>query len=253
MLFFGKTKSKGPRTDESGPGSEDVDRRGLELEARESEQRLSSQIMAETGAMDALDRAAMERLLRGEEDALRELAERYGARVVTFLHRLVGNPHDAVDLCQETFLRVYRYREEYDQQRSFRIWLFTIAANLGRNVLRARRRFLRVSLEDETRGPSTPRVLDILAAEDPQPDESVERSELHEAVRGALKRLSPDLRSAVQLVDLEDYSTLEAAKALQIPPRTVESRLYHGRRRLRQVLARWLSRVALPMGVVPPA
>lgn len=253
MLFFGKTKTKGPGLVEHHPDSGQVVGDHPELEPLGVEKGSTSMPTLEAEAMDSLDRKAMERLLRGEEEALRELAERYGARVVRFLHRLVGNSHDAVDLCQETFLRVYRYRAEFDPRRSFRIWLFTIAANLGRNVLRARRRFLRVSLEDETRGPATPRVLDILAAEDPQPDESVERSELHEAVRGALERLSPDLRSAVQLVDLEDYSTLEAAKALRIPPRTVESRLYHGRRRLRQVLARWLSRVALPMGVVPPA
>jgi len=194
---------------------------------------------------ELLDRQAMERLTQGDEDALRELAERHGDRVVRFLHRLVGDLHDAVDLCQETFLRVYRYRSEYDPGRPFRIWLYTIAANLGRNVLRARRRFLRISLEESAHGPDSPRIMDILSAEEPRPDESVERSELRQAVQRALNHLSPDLRSAVVLVDLQDFSTREAAAVLRIPERTLESRLYHGRRRLRPVLARWLSKVGL--------
>lgn len=203
--------------------------------------------LSEAPNTDQLDQAAMARLRDGDEDALRELAERYGPRVVRFLHRLVGDQHDAVDLCQEAFLRVYRYRADYEATRPFRIWLFTIAANLGRNVLRARRRFLRISLEESSKGPDSPRVMDILSAESPQPDESAERTELRMAIRGAMERLSPDLRSAVVLVDLQDMSTREAAEVLQVPERTVESRLYHGRRRLRQTLARWLIRVASPV------
>ncbi|MBL9128873.1 MAG: RNA polymerase sigma factor, partial [Verrucomicrobiales bacterium] len=146
-------------------------------------------------------------------------------------------------------LRVYRHRNEYDPARPFRIWLFTIAANLGRNVLRARRRFLRISLHESAHGPDSPTVEEILSADAPSPDVSAERREVRNAVRVALDKLSPDLRTTVELVDLLDLSTREAAIALRVPERTVESRLYHGRRKLRQFLARWFRRVvsATPM------
>lgn len=198
---------------------------------------------ADTPTHDIHDRLAMERLVRGDEEALRELAERYGPRVVRFLYRLVGDAHDAVDLCQETLLRVYRHRAEYDPSRPFRIWLFTIAANLGRNVLRARRRFLRISLQESAHGPDSPTIEDILIADAPSPDVSAERGEIRKAVRHAIERLSPDLRTTVELVDLHDWTTREAAVALRVPERTIESRLYHGRRKLRQFLARWVRRM----------
>lgn len=192
------------------------------------------------------DRDAMQRLVQGDEEALRELVDRHGPTVLRLLQRLVGNRDDALDLCQETFLRVHRYAADYDPDRSFRIWLFTIATNLGRNVLRARRRFLRVPIDANAEDPNQPSIAEILAAECPRPDEAVEAQERRLAVQQAMERLSPDQRSAVVLVDLQDLSVREAAAVLSLPPRTVESRLYHARRALRDRLARWFRRGTAP-------
>lgn len=195
---------------------------------------------------EAADREAMNRLVQGDEHALAELAERYAPRVVRLLARLIGDEQDALDLCQETFLRVYRARADYDPARPFHLWLFTIAANLGRNVVRARRRFLRISLDESAHDPDAPSLGDILAAEAPPPDQVTEKAELRFAVRQAIEKLPVDMRSAVVLVDLEDLSVKEAAAILQVPARTIESRLYHARRRLRDRLARWLNRLSPP-------
>lgn len=191
---------------------------------------------------DAQDRETMARLIAGDDEALRELVDRHGPGVLTLLERLVGSKDDALDLCQETFLRVHRHRLEYDPSRPFRTWLITIAANLGRNVLRARRRFLRVPLDSHDAEAAGASISEILAAEGNRPDEALEAGERRDAVRGALDRLSPDMRSAVVLVDLEDLSVKEAAVALRLSPRTVESRLYHARRLLRERLMRWLGK-----------
>ena len=191
---------------------------------------------------DMADRDAMLRLAGGEDEALRELVERHGPGIVRLLERLVGDRHDALDLCQETFLRVHRYRADYDPERPFRIWMYTIAANLGRNVLRARRRFLRVPFESVGADGEGASVAEILAAEDARPDEAAEATERRSAVRRALERLTPDMRAAVVLVDLQDLSVKEAAEVLRLSPRTLESRLYHARRMLRERLARWLGR-----------
>lgn len=80
--------------------------------------------------------------------------------------------------------------------------------------------------------------------EDSTDTESLDRQAMERrvAVRSALDKLSPDLRSALVLVDLEDLSTRQAAQVLQVPERTVESRLYHGRKKLRISLDRWLRR-----------
>lgn len=205
---------------------------------------------AEAGASDSADREAMARLVRGEDEALREIVDRHGPAVLKLLERLVADHHDALDLCQETFLRVHRYRADYDPDRPFRIWLYTIAANLGRNVLRARRRFLRVPFESHGWDPDEPSIAEILAADGSRPDEAAEATERKAAVRQAMDRLSPDLRSAVVLVDLQDMSVKEAAAVLRLSPRTVESRLYHARRLLRERLARWLRPTPTP-GALP--
>ena len=104
----------------------------------------------------------------------------------------------------------------------------------------SRRRFLRVPFHSagSDDGDADAGLDRILAADGHKPDEAVESAERRAAVRAALDRLSPHLRTAVVLVDLEDLSVKEAAAVLRVPARTVESRLYHARRYLRERLAR---------------
>jgi RNA polymerase sigma-70 factor, ECF subfamily len=82
------------------------------------------------------DSSAMRRLREGEDLALNEIMERWQRRVTSYLLRFTGNETVAIDLAQETFVRVYQSRERYRPQAKFSTWLFAIASNLAREHLR---------------------------------------------------------------------------------------------------------------------
>jgi RNA polymerase sigma-70 factor, ECF subfamily len=188
---------------------------------------------------EALDRADMARLVDGQDTALDDLMERHAAAVFNFLWRMLGNEDDAHDLAQDTFVRVYRARASYQPQHKFSTWLFTIAANLGRNRLRWRTRHPNVSLDAESENSGQP-LGDTLPTTTASPHQAADAAERTEAVRAAVRRLPDDLREAIILCEWEDLTTAEAALVLESTPKAVESRLYRARQFLRERLKSWL-------------
>lgn len=186
-----------------------------------------------------LDRADMERLAGGHEAALNDLMERHATPVFHFLHRMLGNEDDANDLAQETFVRVYQHRAGFRTEQKFSTWLYTIAANLGRNHYRWRSRHPNVSL-DAASETSEQSLGEVLPADGPAPSEAAETAERAAAVRAAVEQLPGDLRESILLCEWEDLSMAEAAAVLQTTPKAVESRLYRARQALREKLKKWL-------------
>lgn len=194
--------------------------------------------------MDAIDVAAldgtdMERLARGHDAALNDLMERHATKLFHFLYRMLGNEDDANDLAQETFVRVYQHRASFRTEQKFSNWLYTIAANLGRNHHRWRSRHPNVSLDAES-GTSEQSLGEVLPADGPAPSEAAETSERAAAVRAAVHQLPGDLREAILLCEWEDLSMAEAAAILKTTPKAVESRLYRARQALREKLKKWM-------------
>lgn len=147
--------------------------------------------------------------------------------------RLTRNPHDAEDVVQETLLRAYRSIETFDG-RYPRAWLLTILRNTTIN--RARKRTPDLLIDEE-------RTLGALPARGPDGrDDGVEETALGRmpdaAVVDALRRLSPDHRAVVALVDIDGLTYQEAAEVLDVPVGTVMSRLHRARSRLRARLER---------------
>src|SRR3954453_5461179 len=106
--------------------------------------------IGQTSAQMALRDPDIRLMLRVRDDdaaAFAELVERFQHRLVAVMHHLVGSPHEAEDLAQEVFLRVYRIRKKYRPKAKFSTWLFTIANNLALNALRDRRRRPTLPLE----------------------------------------------------------------------------------------------------------
>ena len=178
------------------------------------------------------DLEAMTRLARGEDLALNELMDRWRERVIAFLLRLTGSETAAVDLAQETFVRLYQTRTRFrsgTSGRSFSSWLFGIAANLARMHLRWRGRHPTLSLEE---------------APDPGTEENPGvNAELHEreaAVRDAVSALPPDLRETLILSVYEGLSHSEIAAAANCSVKAVERRLSRAREILRKELSRHL-------------
>lgn len=187
---------------------------------------------------DRLDREDMIALACGESAALDRLMDRHGPGLIRFLRRMLGSDADAADLAQESFVRVFQNRDRFDADRRFATWLFTIGANLARNHLRSRGRTPALESVDEANPHSG--LLREIPADSPEPGEALVDDEVRALVRQAVDELPEEMRSAILLVDVEDHSVRQTSEILGVPTRTVESRLYHGRRALRARLSRWL-------------
>ena len=186
------------------------------------------------------DIAAMLRLRDGDDLALNELMSRWQEPLVRFLYRYTVSEQDALDLAQETFVRVYEHRARYDSRGKFSTWLYTIATNLCRNHARWKSRHPTVSMETQTSAQSDSTLGDQLPDKTRTPDQDAAGHELADAVRDAIAALPDDQRTATILFEYEDQSHAEIAAALGCSPKAVETRLYRARQILRERLSRWL-------------
>jgi RNA polymerase sigma-70 factor (ECF subfamily) len=183
------------------------------------------------------DRSAMLRLREGEDLALNEIMERWQRRVTSYLLRLTGSESVAIDLAQETFVRVYQSRTRYRPAAKFSTWLFAIASNLAREHFRWLKRHPTSSLND-THDAGRP-LGELLPAEDRNPSEAAENFEQIEAVRDAVMSLPEDLREVVLLFEYEDMSYEQISAITGRSRKAVEMQLYRARGILREQLKRW--------------
>lgn len=179
------------------------------------------------------DVSLMLRLADGEDLALNEIITRWKDRVASFLIRMVGDHATAMDLTQETFVKLYTSRRRYQPTAAFSTYLFHIAANLARTQARWRKRHPTVPMEDDSGElRHDPSDTDLL------PDESASLHEKTEVVNRAIAALPEDQREALLLFTVEGLSQGEVAKALRCSPKAVEVRVYRARLALREALVR---------------
>ncbi|RYD43873.1 MAG: RNA polymerase sigma factor [Sphingomonadales bacterium] len=166
----------------------------------------------------------------GRDDIYRELLARYKAPVFRLIRHYVGDADEAMDLSQESFVAAFAAIDRYDGERSFRIWVSHIALNKCRDW--ARRRAVRSFF---TRAVPLENASDV-AADRPAPDvEASDRAELVR-VQKAMAGLPHNLREVLILRGVEDLSQAETAKLLKVSEKTVETRLYRARAKLRAML-----------------
>lgn len=181
------------------------------------------------------------RCVAGDAVAWEEIVQRYNRRIYNICYRFAGSSDDAQDLTQEVFIKMYRTLNSYDVERgAFMTWVTTITRNL---------------LVDHFRKSKQDRVTDSIDAapsehEDAMPlsdqipdkalppDARVQSRETRETVHRALGKLSPELREAVILRDLQDMDYREIASVLRVPEGTVKSRINRGRAELARLLQR---------------
>lgn len=182
-----------------------------------------------TAGAPETDEAAMAALQRGDDLALNRLMDRWQAPLRSFLYRSLHDEQDALDLAQETFVRVYRHRARYRAGAKFSTWMFQIALNLARDHLRRRRRRPTTSL-DEAPEPATTQ----------HPGTAATDAEAAATVRAAVAALPFELREAVVLAEFQHLPHAEIATIVGATPKAVETRLYRAREKLRTQLARYL-------------
>ncbi len=171
-------------------------------------------------------------LQRGDAQALDRLMLRWQVPLRAFLYRHTQNEFDALDLAQETFVRVYQHRARFRPEARFSTWLFQIALNLARDRARRLSRRGTTPLED------APEPVDHRDS----PEAASERDERTAAVRTAIAALPEDMRAAIILFEYEEKSHAEIAEIVGATPKAVETRLYRARQLLRKSLGRWLAR-----------
>ena len=156
-----------------------------------------------------------------------ELVRQHADRVYRLAYRLSGNQHDAEDLTQETFIRVFRSVQNY-QPGTFEGWLHRITTNLFLDMVRRRSRI---------RMDALPEDYDRVPADDPNPEQIYHDSRLGADLQAALDSLPPEFRAAVVLCDIEGLSYEEIGATLGVKLGTVRSRIHRGRQALRDYLA----------------
>jgi len=172
------------------------------------------------------------RCLEGDEGAWEDLVRTYTRRVYSICYRFTGRESEAQDLTQEVFLKVFRNVRSFRAgEGSFGVWLARLTRNLLIDHYR-RSRMERATASIEEQLP----MLEEKAAIESRTEAALAGREASEALQKALARLSPDLREAVILRDIEGMEYREIAQVLGVPEGTVKSRLNRGRSELARVL-----------------
>ncbi|MEV8525929.1 RNA polymerase sigma factor SigE [Streptomyces sp. NPDC052000] len=156
-----------------------------------------------------------------------EIVSTHSGRVYRLAYRLTGNQHDAEDLTQEVFVRVFRSLSTYTPG-TFEGWLHRITTNLFLDMVRRRQRIRFDALGDD--------AAERLPSREPSPQQVFNDTHFDADVQQALDTLAPEFRAAVVLCDIEGLSYEEIAATLGVKLGTVRSRIHRGRSHLRKAL-----------------
>ncbi len=184
-------------------------------------------------ALDTLTTELMTATKRGDTEAFDRLTLSIRGRAFRAAHSLVGSREDALEMCQEAFLKTYRARDSYRDGEPFLPWFHRILRNTCFSFLRKRGRVKKTSISGSVDDDQKDREFE---ADAPLPSGGAELSEAMGVFRQAFERLLPMDREVLNLRHFEELSYREIAQTLEIPEGTVMSRLFHARRRLRELL-----------------
>ena len=191
-------------------------------------------------SLDATMHLVVQRCLEGDSGAWTELVKTHHRRVYALCYRFTGSGSDAEDLTQDVFLKVYGNLSSFDTDRgSFQTWITTLTRNLLVDHFRRSKQQRVTSSMDEGWDESDDLPLvQRLAQSGPDPHDRAVQKQLEKLVQEALVKISPELREAVILRDLQDMDYKEIAQILRVPEGTVKSRISRGRAELARVLER---------------
>lgn len=170
---------------------------------------------------------------RGDRNAFGRLVQAYQVPVYNLAYRMLGNPSEAEDAAQETFLRAYARLNTYQPEMKFSNWILSIASHHCIDRLR-RRRFTWVSVEDNP-------VVERLIGDNQRPEDAALRSEQSREIQALLDHLEPDYRTPLVLRYWYDLSYKEIAEILQITESALKSRLHRARLQLAELYTQKLA------------
>jgi len=175
----------------------------------------------------------------GKERAFNELMGRYNRRIVNYVYRIIGDRDRAEDLLQDTFIRVYRNIDRFDQNRKFSTWLYTIATNLAKNELRNAGRNPLMYFQNLFFRKEDQKMFEVVDQAE-KPDDQLYRRQLKDLVAKAVEKLPERHRLVFTLRETEGKSYEEIAEILDCNIGTVKSRLNRARARFAQIIEPYL-------------
>jgi len=179
------------------------------------------------GASTSSDEQLLSAYRQGDKASFAALVSRYQRELYHFLVRFLGNRAAAEDVFQETFLQVHQSADAFDPQRRFKPWLFTIAANKARDLIRANARRptnpLQASIGGDEEGGE---FIDLMQATGETPDEPMARQEMQNKVQQVVGAMPEHLREILVLSYFNTFPYRQIADILGIPLGTVKSRLH---------------------------
>ncbi|MFK4439934.1 RNA polymerase sigma-70 factor (ECF subfamily) [Paenibacillus sp. RC21] len=184
--------------------------------------------------VDNMESRLVRLVQKGDQRAFAELVELYKDRIFHLSYRMLGNRHEAEDLVQETFLRVYRNLEKYDHGQKFSTWIYRIATNLC--IDRLRRRKPTYSLDAEMNEQEGVDGYAMLASEELTPEGHTLLSETQSLIHNAIDSLPDKYRTIMVLRYLQELSLQEISDVLNLPVTTIKTRVHRGRDFLRKKL-----------------
>jgi RNA polymerase sigma-70 factor (ECF subfamily) len=180
----------------------------------------------------APDQRSDEQLLsayqNGDKSAFATLVSRYERELFHFLIRFIGDRAAAEDVFQESFLQVHQSAGQFDTSRRFRPWLFTIAANKARDLIRSqsRRPTSPLSAAINPGDDDSGEFIDLMRATQEFPDDPIQRQELQESVKNMVMSMPENLREILLLSYFHQFPYKQISDILDIPLGTVKSRLH---------------------------
>ena len=188
------------------------------------------------GSDQQLDTPAPEK----ENLELQDVYSRYLPSLYRTAYRYLGNAADAEDAVQDALLSAYKHLDQFRGQAQLSTWLTAIVANCARMQLRRRPRQVHVSLDERFGEEQDYTLSERLVDCGPSPEEEWRQSEMHELVMQFVAELSPPLRRAFELRDLDHLTTREAADILGVADGTVKSQVARARAKLTRLVRRAL-------------
>lgn len=166
---------------------------------------------------------------QNDREAFSQLVKRYERELFSYLKRYLGDASMAEDAFQATFLQVHLKCDQFEEDRKFRPWLYTVATNQAIDAQRRNKRHRSVSLDRNTKTDGENDVgslIDLLVSKEPGPEFRLEASQRRDWVQKEVERLPEQLRQALNLVYYQGMKYREAADVLGIPVGTVKSRMH---------------------------
>jgi RNA polymerase sigma factor (sigma-70 family) len=191
---------------------------------------------ASIGNEQDIDIPAAEKETREPQDAF----SRYLPLLHRTAYRYLGNAADAEDAVQDALLSAYKHLDQFRGQAQMSTWLVAIVSNCARMQLRRRPRQIHVSLNEQFGGEQEYTLAERLVHSGPSPEEECRKAELHERMMQLLEELSPSMRRAFQLRDLDGLTTSEAAQVLGVVDGTVKAQVARARAKLARLVRRAL-------------